>query len=239
MVTEQEMLSEAAKSIELDLTNEQTRELLEYLRLLQERSAQFNLIANSETKEVIWKHFIDSLAIHKQIREILTGNNTLLDIGSGAGLPGIPLKIIFPQINLSIIEATKKKTEFIQETIDKLILNNVSVIWGRSEEYAHQPAYRERFDIVVSRAVAEMNTLVELALPFVRTDGIFIAYKGPKGKQELIQSKQALIELGGEEERFIEVGIKDFTRTFLFIKKRHSTPQQYPRKSGIPQKRPL
>ncbi len=235
------MLREAIKSIGLSLTNEQERAFMDYLGLLQERNSQFNLISNSETEEIIWKHFIDSLAVHQQFKETISGSKdiTLLDIGSGAGFPGIPIKIVFPDLQLVIIEATKKKTEFLQEIVEKLMLDKVSVIWGRSEEYAHHPVYREKFDIVVSRAVAEMNTLVELALPFIKSDGYFVAYKGPKGKQELEGARQAIIELGGEEERFIEIGIKDFIRTFIFIRKKQSTPQKYPRKSGIPQKRPL
>lgn len=241
MFNEVELLKDAAKSIGIDLDYNQQDKFIKYLRVLQERNQSINLIGNSEAQEIVWKHFIDSIAIPSNIIKAFSPDPqiSLLDIGSGAGFPGIPLKIIIPSIKLSLLEATKKKADFIREVVGILKLENVNIIWGRAEEAAHLQAYREQFEIVVSRALAELNILTELALPFVKQTGLFVAYKGPKIEEELNNAQNSIKQLGGKVEDQISIRINDFERTFVIIRKIDSSPVKYPRRSGIPQKRPL
>jgi 16S rRNA (guanine527-N7)-methyltransferase len=241
MVLDADLLRNAMKSIGITLTPEQERGFIDYLGLLQASNQKVNLVSNSETEEILWKHFIDSLASYSIIGEVLKKHSTvsLLDIGAGAGFPGIPLKILFPEIYLTLLEATKKKADFLMEAIDTLMLSNVSVVWGRAEEYGSNKLYRELFDIVVARALAEMNTLAELTLPFVKPNGILLAYKGPNIKDELEKASKALETLGGTLEKQTFIEIHDFKRTFLIIRKTGQTPIKYPRRIGIPLKRPI
>ena len=241
MANEADLLREAMKSIGVTLSPEQERDFLDYLNILQATNSKINLVSNSDTEEVIWKHFVDSLAAFNIIVEIIKKHSTvsLLDIGAGAGFPGIPLKIMFPELYLTLLEATKKKADFLMEAIDTLMLSNVSVIWGRAEEYGNNKLYRELFDVVVVRALAELNSLAELALPFVKLNGLLIAYKGPNIKEELDRAGNALKVLGGTLERQTLIEIKEFKRTFLLIRKTEPTPLKYPRRIGIPIKRPI
>lgn len=237
----EKILIEAANSIGINLSKEQAEAFIIYLKLLQNKNKTTNIVANSEEKEVIWKHFVDSIAIPPIFRNIFAEERQLklLDVGAGGGFPGIPLKIMYPTMQLCLIEATNKKVEFLKEVVQQLSLDNVTIVWGRAEELAQQEQYRERYDIVVARALANLNVLVELTMPFLKKQGLFIAYKGPKFKEELFRSKKAIITLGGEEKDIIESNITGSNRAFIIIKKTSSTPAKYPRRPGIPQKRPI
>ena len=232
---------EATKLIGVALSKEQERAFLLYLKLLQNKNKTTNIVANSEEKEIIYKHFIDSIAIPPVLRSLFSENRqlSLLDIGTGGGFPGIPLKIIYPSLQLSLMEATNKKVEFIKEVVRQLSLDKVSITWGRAEEFGQQAQYREKYDIVVARALAELNVLAELAIPFLKKQGLFIAYKGPKLDEELAMAEKAITTLGGEVQDIIESDITGIRRSFIIIKKVAETPAKYPRRPGIPQKRPI
>lgn len=235
------MLAEVTNAIGISLSKEQERMFLIYLELLQKANETTNIVAKSDGKEIIQRHFIDSIAIPPVFRKIFTEGQqlSLLDVGTGGGFPGIPLKIIYPSIHLSLMEATNKKVDFIKEVVCKLSLDNVSITWGRAEDFGHKEQYREQFDIVVARALAELNVLVELTLPFLKEQGIFVAYKGPKYNEELILAEKAILIMGGEVEDIIESNITGNDRAFVIIKKILKTAAKYPRRAGMPEKRPI
>jgi 16S rRNA (guanine527-N7)-methyltransferase len=235
------MLAEAVNSIEINLSEEQKRGFLIYLELLQETNKTTNIVSNSEARQIIWTHFIDSIAIPPVIHALFTEKRqlSLLDIGTGGGFPGIPLKIIYPSLKLSLMEATNKKVEFLKEVAKKLSLENISIIWGRAEEFGQEEQYRDQYEIVVARALAELNILVELAMPFLKKQGVFVAYKGPKYKEELAMAVKAIFIMGGEVQDIIESDITGAKRAFIVIKKVSDAPAKYPRRPGMPQKRPI
>ncbi|MDD5258814.1 MAG: 16S rRNA (guanine(527)-N(7))-methyltransferase RsmG [bacterium] len=235
------ILAEAANSIGIALSNQQKDAFLLYLRVLQDENKITNIVANSEAQEIIWKHFIDSIAIPPILQSFFAEKHqlSLLDIGTGGGFPGIPLKIIYPGLSLDLMEATNKKAEFIRKVVQKLSLNNVNIAWGRAEEFGRRAEYREKYDVVVARALAELRTLVELTLPFVKKQGIFVAYKGPKYNEELAIAAKAILTLGGEVQDIIESEATGIKRAFVIIRKIAATPAKYPRRSGMPEKRPL
>lgn len=235
------LLKEAANSIGITLSKEQERAFLCFLDLLCEKNKITNIIAQSDESDIIRRHFMDSIAIPPMLKKFFTGNGqlTLLDIGTGGGFPGIPLKIIYPCMQLSLMEATNKKVDFLRKLVTELCLDNVTILWGRAEEFGQQVQYREKYDVVVARALAELNTLVELALPFVKNKGIFIAYKGQRYNEELEKADKAIQALGGELQDIIESDITGVKRAFVIIKKAISTPDKYPRRTGMPNKRPI
>ncbi len=235
------ILMEAANSIGISLSKEQKEAFLLYLRILQDQNRITNIVANSETKDVIWKHFIDSIAMPPILQGLFAEKRqlSLLDIGTGGGFPGIPLKVLYPTISLSLMEATNKKVEFVREVVHKLSLDRVNIAWGRAEEFGQQVEYRGKYDVVVARALSELRILVELTLPFVKEQGIFIAYKGPKYNEELAMAAKAILTLGGEVQDIIESESTGAKRAFVIIRKIAETPAKYPRRPGIPEKRPL
>jgi 16S rRNA (guanine527-N7)-methyltransferase len=235
------MLLDAANSIGISLSKEQEQRFLTYLGLLQEANKTTNIVANSEVKEILQRHFIDSIAIPPVLRTTFAEEKhlNLLDIGTGGGFPGIPLKILYPSMHVSLMEATRKKVDFIKEVVDSLLLNNVRIIWGRAEDFGHEKEYRGEFDIVVARALAELNVLAELTLPFLKEQGIFIAYKGQKYNEEIAEADKAIVTMGGEIIDIIESETTGIKRAFVIIKKVSQTPAKYPRRAGIPQKRPI
>lgn len=201
-----------------------------------EWNKKFNLTAITDPEEVRIKHFEDSLSLLEPIR--LT-TQSLIDIGAGAGFPGIPLKIKCPQIQLTLVEATRKKVDFLRYIIEKLGLKDIEVIWGRAEEISKDK--RERYDIAVSRAVANLNILSELCLPFVKVGGYFIAYKGEKIEAEVKESENAIKLLGGKlkEIKNVQLPNSDIVRSLVIIEKISPTPEKYPRRPGMANKRPL
>lgn len=201
-----------------------------YLKELVEWNKKFNLTAITEPAEIRRKHFEDSLLLLETIK--LT-NQSLVDIGTGGGFPGIPLKIACPDIKLTLVEATRKKVSFLEHIVKLLNLKDVEIIWGRAEDLAHQR--KENFDIAVARAVAPFNLLLEYCLPFVKIGGAFVAYKGITIEPEIFAAKNALKKLGGEIK-----DVKNFPRrSLVFIQKVSKTPLRYPRSAGIAKKNPL
>ena len=204
-------------------------------------NATVNLTAVSGCDEVQTRHFLDSLAVASALpATVLDGSERLLDVGTGAGFPGLPLKLAYPRIDLALLEATAKKTAFLRHVVDKLGLEGVDVVTGRAEEEARRPEMRERFGAVVSRAVARLDVLAELCLPFCVVGGVMVAQKGPQVEEELRQARNAIETLGGrtkDSDMLVTppVGIG----TLVVIEKQRQTPTHYPRRPGIPSKRPL
>lgn len=201
-----------------------------YSRELIEWNKKFNLTSVTDPDEIRTKHFEDSLSL---LQTIKLANESVIDVGAGAGFPGIPLKLACPDIKLTLLEATKKKVEFLKHIISILSLENVEIIWGRAEEATREK--RERFDLAVSRAVAKLNILSEYCLPFVKLGGLFVAYKEEEIEAEVEEAKKAIAILGGQIRE-----IKKFPlRSLVIIDKIRETPPKYPRRAGMAKKRPL
>lgn len=233
------LLEEKLKKINIYCSKQQIEQLVTYYDMLIEKNKVMNLTAITEPEEVIEKHFVDSLAIHQyaSIKE----EKKIIDIGTGAGFPGIPLKIIFPQLQMVLLDSLNKRILFLEDVIKELQLEGISCIHGRSEDIARKEEYREQFDFCVSRAVANLSTLSELCLPFVKKDGYFISYKAGNCEEEIKQAEYAIQKLGGvmEETISFELPETDLNRVFVKIKKDKMTPKKYPRKAGLPGKEPL
>lgn len=219
------------------LTDTQLSALDMYYYLLLSWNEKFNLTAITEEKEVIYKHFLDSAQILST--SWIEPKDKVLDIGSGAGFPGVVLKILKPDLKVSLLEATAKKVGFLREVIQKCNLQKIEAIHGRAEEFAALPAYRGQFDIVVSRAVAPLNILSELSLPFVKINGKFLPMKGIQYDEELRDAKNALKLLGGKFIESYEYDILGQHRYILKIKKFQETGKKFPRKYGMMKKKPL
>jgi 16S rRNA (guanine527-N7)-methyltransferase len=237
-----EILQAGAQKLGINLTSGQLEIFEIYYRELLDWNKRINLTSITGYEDVQVRHFIDSLTIFTVINSPEKGQALrVIDVGTGAGLPGIPLKIILPKIKLTLLEATGKKTKFLQHIVEKLKLDNVEIVAGRAEETAHNPEYREKFDIVLSRAVASLPALVELTLPFCITGGRFIAQKKGDIKKEIEQSRKAIDVMGGRlrEVKSLELeGLND-ARFLIVVDKIKSSPSEYPRRPGMPAKRPL
>ena len=198
-----------------------------------------NLTAITDFEEVVSKHFIDS-AMLREIR-ILKDGEALIDVGTGAGFPGIPLKILYPGIRVVLLDSLNKRVQFLKEVIELLHLEEIQAIHGRAEDYAKKQEYREQFDICVSRAVANLSSLSEYCLPFVKCGGSFISYKSGKVREELETAYKAISILGGRlaQRKNFELPNTDASRCLLDIVKEKSTPRKYPRKAGLPGKEPI
>lgn len=231
-------LKVCAEQFDIEISDRQLEQFQIYYEMLIEKNKVMNLTAITEKKEVIRKHFLDSIAILKY--EDLS-EKKVIDIGTGAGFPGIPLKIMRPDMELTLLDSLNKRILFLNEVVEALKLENVNTIHGRAEDYAHNSDYRGQYDYVVSRAVANLATLSEYCIPFVRVGGCFISYKSGNMEEELKNSKNAIFLCGGKYikiEKFI-LPDSDMERSFIFIEKMQNTAKQYPRKSGIPSKNPL
>lgn len=231
-------LKVCAEQFNIEISDRQLEQFQIYYEMLIEKNKVMNLTAITEKKEVIRKHFLDSIAILKY--EDLSVKK-VIDIGTGAGFPGIPLKIMRPDMELTLLDSLNKRILFLNEVVEALKLENVNTIHGRAEDYAHNSDYRGQYDYVVSRAVANLATLSEYCIPFVRVGGCFISYKSGNMEEELKNSKNAIFLCGGKYikiEKFI-LPDSDMERSFIFIEKMQNTAKQYPRKSGIPSKNPL
>lgn len=233
------ILEEACRDIGLELTKEQYEQFMKYKDLIQEWNKKVNLTSIKEDEEIVKKHFIDSIKIFKF--EEVKNAKRIIDIGTGGGFPGIPMKIVNPDCEMVLLDSLNKRVNFLNIVINDLGLKNISTIHGRAEDFAVKPEYREKFDIVVSRAVANMTVLSEFCLPYVNLGKHFVALKGPSVDEELNESKRALSILGGEVEKLIPVKIEDsdLEHNLVVIKKVKNTPKQYPRKAGTANKKPL
>ena len=228
-------LIEKANSIGVEISQKQAEQFYTYMELLLEWNEKMNLTAITDPEEVILKHFIDSLTIIPYLKEA----DTVLDIGTGAGFPGIPLKILEENKKFTLLDSLNKRIIFLQTVITELELKNIQAIHGRAEEFVSKE--RETYDIVTSRAVARLNVLLEYMLPFVKVGGRCICMKSFEIEEELKEAKKAIEILGGEIEKIDEITLPntDIKRKIVVIKKVKNTPSKYPRKAGTPAKEPM
>lgn len=227
------------KEWDIELNEKQIQQFIDYYELLVEKNKVMNLTGITEWEEVVQKHFIDSLALVRATS--LSGKAKILDMGTGAGFPGIPLKIAFPELELVLLDSLNKRIKFLQEVIDHIGLTGIEAYHGRAEEFAKKEDFREQFDLVVSRAVANLATLSEYCIPYVKVEGSFIPYKSGEIAEELQQSKKAIELLGGELKEVKEFMLpdSDISRSLVIIEKKEKTKKKYPRMGGKPSKEPL
>ena len=227
---------------QLQLTEEQLRQFRMFYENLIKWNEVMNLTAITEESEVYSKHFLDSLSIVGMLdRQSFRNNISLIDIGTGAGFPGLPIAIAFPETRVTLVDSLQKRVKFLEETIQLLGLKNVDVHHARAEEFARIEFQRERYDIACSRAVARLNILAEYCLPFVKKGGYFIAYKAERLKEEMDEGKKAVAILGGRMDQVISFQLPetDYKRTLVQVVKEKHTSGKYPRKAGTPSKDPL
>ena len=236
-----EKLRKALDPLNIRLTDNQAEAFFRFYEDLIEKNKVMNLTAITEMQEVITKHFADSLSLVRAVPDLGSVKRKIMDLGTGAGFPGIPLAIAFPNLELVLADSLNKRILFIEEECGKLGIGNVTAIHGRAEDLARKPEYREKFDFCVSRAVANLSTLSEYCLPFVKEGGYFIPYKSGEIRQEADNARTALKLLGGtmEEEIRFSLPEEEGERTLLKIRKTGLTPKKFPRKAGLPSKEPL
>ena len=229
------------EELNITLTDEQIEQFLQYYEMLVEKNKVMNLTGITEYEEVIQKHFLDSLSLIRVIPDIASQKLTVIDLGTGAGFPGIPLKIAFPELDITLMDSLNKRILFLQEVIDALGLKKVSAVHGRAEEMASNATHRQQYDLCVSRAVSNLAVLTEYCLPFVKKGGLFVAYKSADSDAEIQEGKKAISILGGKltsVDKF-QLPDSDLRRALVCIKKVKDTPKKYPRKAGTPAKLPL
>lgn len=227
------------EALGISLSEKQIGQFLSYYEMLTEWNQMMNLTAITEYDDVMKKHFVDSLSLIKAFD--VSQSVSVIDVGTGAGFPGLALKIAFPNLRVTLLDSLNKRINFINNVIDNLRLTEVEAIHGRAEDMAKQGKLREKFDLCVSRAVANLSVLSEYCIPFVKLGGFFISYKSEKISEEVSQAKRAVSILGGKLERQVEFILpdSDICRNFVVIKKQNPTPQKYPRKAGQPEKMQL
>lgn len=236
-----------AEALGVPLTDEQVEQFRKFATLLAEWNERMNLTAITDSEAVQAKHFLDCLAGLPVVAEEMGAAIPIrrglacIDIGTGAGFPGLPLKIAWPNLKLTLVDGTAKKIRFLTEVVNLLALKNVSLVHGRAEELGRGAGYRGQFDLATARAVARLNTLTEYVLPFVRRGGMAVLYKGPHAAEEFMEARQAIELLGGETVRMAPVTLpaSDEERRILLIKKVRRTPKLYPRQQGLPRGNPL
>lgn len=233
----EEEMSKKSKILGVRFSVEQIEQFYKYMNLLIEWNEKMNLTAITEPKEIILKHFIDSLTILKYIDD----NSKLVDVGTGAGFPGVPLSIMNPTLKITLVDSLNKRLIFLQEVVKELNLKNIEIVHARAEEFGQNKNYREKFDIATSRAVANLATLSEYLVPLVKIDGKIISMKASNAKEEINDAQKAIEVLGGKIEKIEEFDLpeSDIGRTIIIIDKNKCTPAKYPRKAGTPAKEPI
>lgn len=225
------------EKLSVELSEVQLKQFRMYYELLVEKNKVMNLTGITEWDEVLEKHFLDSISLIRvcNLRQPLS----VMDMGTGAGFPGIPLKIAFPNLKITLADSLNKRVVFLQEVIDSLGLTEIEAVHGRAEDLAQDKKYRESYDLAVSRAVANLSTLSEYCLPFVKIGGQFISYKSGEIEQEANDSKSAIFLMGGKLKDIVKFELGESGRSFIVIDKVNGTPKNYPRKAGTPAKKPL
>ncbi len=227
-------LKRACEKNKIMLLEEQIEKFYKYMNLLIEWNQKINLTAIVDPKEIIQKHFMDSMSVLNYIQD----KKNIIDVGTGAGFPGIPIKIANPNINVTLLDSLQKRVNFLAEVVSQLELDKIKAVHSRAEDYVREN--RESYDVAISRAVANMSTLVEYLLPYVKQDGIVICMKGPNIEDELEKSKKAISILGGKIEHIEHLFLdEEMERNLIIIRKIRPTPKQYPRKAGKPAKEPI
>jgi 16S rRNA (guanine527-N7)-methyltransferase len=236
----QKILLHGAKQFHLSLTQTQLNAFEQYSQELIAWNQKVNLTRIIEPEEIAVKHFLDSLSVCQALPD-LPPDFSIIDVGSGAGFPGLPLKIVLPDIQLTLLESTGKKTAFLQHIVDILNLTGITVLTARAEEASQQPTHRERYDVAVARAVSVLPILAEYTLPFVKVGGVVIVQKGQHPAEEVKTAANALGILGGQIRQILPVTVPGLNaeRHLLIIDKHKATPKQYPRRPGLPAKKPI
>lgn len=238
-MTNVDTLVKGAKELKLDINQDDIEKFKNYKELLKEWNKKINITSITDDIEIDIKHFIDSIT--PLTTNLFRENMKIIDIGTGGGFPGIPLKILKKDLDVVLLDSTMKRINFLKDVIEKLNLDNIVAIHGRAEEYGKDVKHREKYDIAVSRAVASLNTLCEYCLPFVKVGGFFISMKGSQIEDELKEARNSIDILGGEvrEVKKIELPLSDISHSLIIIEKIKRTPTKYPRGSGKPKKKPL
>ena len=232
-----EKMQEKSTDLSVNFLVEQLEQFFDYMNLLIEWNEKMNLTAITDPEEIILKHFIDSITILDKI-----GNESkVVDVGTGAGFPGIPLSIMNPTLKITLVDSLNKRLIFLQEVVNKLNLKNIEIVHARAEEFGQNKKYREGFDVATSRAVANLSTLSEYLIPLVKVNGKVISMKASDAKEEINEAEKAIEVLGGKIEKREEFNLpqSDIGRTVIVIKKEKQTPAKYPRKPGTPSKEPI
>lgn len=232
-------IQESFKNINIDLTDEQASNLYTYYEMLVEWNKVMNLTGITEFEDVLLKHFIDSVAVC-QITD-MSKIKSVMDVGTGAGFPGMPLKIVFPHLKITLLDSLNKRIQFLNAVIEKLQLDEIDTIHGRAEDFGRDPKYREKYDLCVSRAVANLSSLSEYCVPFVKVGGRFISYKAGEVEEEVTSASKAVRTLHCEPAVVEKITLpeSDLSRSFVIIKKKGHLDKKYPRKAGMPTKNPL
>ena len=233
------VLDQGCQEMGIVLDGEQRQQFVDFYEYLVEKNKVMNLTGITEFQEVLVKHFLDSLACVKAVD--IKKVKRMMDVGTGAGFPGVPLKIAFPHLEACLLDSLKKRVNFLEETFDLLKLTDITAVHGRAEEYAKNKAYRESFDLCVSRAVSNLATLSEYCLPYVKVGGSFISYKSGTVQEEAEQAEKAVKIRGGKIRDVVYFSLPDseIQRSLVVIEKVKSTPGKYPRKAGLPSKEPI
>ena len=234
-----DLMKEAANEVGLELTEVQYEQFIKYMRLLQEWNEKINLTAITEDEEVIKKHFIDCIKAFKS--DAIKNARNIIDVGTGAGFPGLPIAIMNPNVEVTLLDSLNKRINYLNTVVRELGLKNVTTIHSRAEDGARKPELREKFDVATSRAVANMAVLSEFCMPYVKKGGYFVALKGPSIDEELENGSNAIKILGGELKDIIEISIEetDLKHNIVEVKKIKTCPKTYPRKAGTITKKPL
>lgn len=236
-MTERELLTAGLRELGVAECPSAADNLQRYSEILREKNKVMNLTAITDPTEIVTRHFLDCAALAPYMPQ----DGRVLDVGTGAGFPGIPLKIAFPEVEVVLLDSLNKRVKFLNEVIGQLGLSKITAVHGRAEDFARQKDYREQFDLVVSRAVANLSSLSEYCLPYVKVGGRFVSYKSGKLNEELTAAQKAIHVLGGEAKEpvyFQLTGTED-ERSFVCIEKGKATPKKYPRKAGTPAKEPI
>jgi len=227
------------ENVGLSASDNEVKQFYNFYEILVEKNKVMNLTAITEFNEVLIKHFADSLSISSYVN--LNEIKTMLDLGTGAGFPGVPIKIMFPEISVTYLDSLAKRMNYLTDTCNGIGLSDFECVHGRAEDFGRDKKFREKYQLVVSRAVANLSVLAEYALPFVEVGGLFVSYKSANSEEEINNSKKAIKKLGGKIEKvetFTLPGSED-PRSLVFIRKEEKTPSAYPRKAGIPKKSPI
>ena len=231
------LLFDETKKNGMELSDKQIAQFNLYYELLTAKNKVMNLTAITEYNDVVKKHFIDSMMISRVLD--MKKINSLCDVGTGAGFPGIPLKIVYPHLHLTLVDSVGKRVNFLSEVVEQIGLEDVEAIHSRTEDLAHNSKYREKYDLVTARAVASMNVLSEYCIPYAKIGGYFAAYKSGNIEEEIENAKNAVKTLGGKIEKKDMFELYEMGRSIVLIRKVNSTPKIYPRKAGTPSKNPL
>lgn len=233
------LMKEASLEVGMELSEHQYEQFIKYMRLLQEWNEKINLTAITEDEEVIKKHFIDCIKAFKS--DAIKNAKTIIDVGTGAGFPGLPIAIMNPNVQVTLLDSLNKRINFLNTVINNIGLKNVITIHSRAEDGARKPELREKFDVATSRAVANMAVLSEFCMPYIKVGGHFVALKGPAIEEELKDGQKAIAVLGGELKEIIEVNIEesDLKHNIVEIKKINKCSKVYPRKAGTINKKPI